>query len=198
MNARSKILLAIVLTSLSAGLPARSWAQGPGALPASKPVPLPPLAHPPGDIPDTQVFVDYRSPLGFAVKVPEGWARRDAQDRVSFTSAYDGASVQLGRAAVAPSPESVKRNQAAALESSPAAVRITKIVALQLPAGQAVLISFSSNSEPNAVTGKAIRLENEQYLFWKDGRLATLTLWAPFGADNADQWQLMARSFRWQ
>ena len=61
-----------------------------------------------------------------------------------------------------------------------------------------MLISFASNSEPNSVTGKAIRLESDQYLIWKDGRVATLTLSAPFGADNADQWRLMARSFRWQ
>jgi hypothetical protein len=47
------------------------------------------------------------------------------------------------------------------------------------------------------VTNKAIRLENERYFFWKGGKLATLTLSAPYGADNADQWLLMAKSFRW-
>ena len=61
-----------------------------------------------------------------------------------------------------------------------------------------VLIDYASNSEPDAVTGKQIRLENQTYLFFKDGKVASLTMWAPFGADNADQWNLMARSFRWQ
>ena len=168
------------------------------AAPLRAQVPLPPEKNPPGDIPDTQVFVQYRSPLGFSLKVPEGWSRRDAPDGASFTSAYDGVAVRVARAAARPTAASVRREQAAALEKSPAAVRVTKIAQVKLPAGPAVRIAFASNSQPNAVTGKAIRLENEQYLFWKDGRLATLTLYAPYGADNADQWRLMARSFRWR
>lgn len=34
--------------------------------------------NPPGDIPDTQAFVDYSSTAGYGVKVPEGWARTDS------------------------------------------------------------------------------------------------------------------------
>ena len=48
------------------------------------------------------------------------------------------------------------------------------------------------------MTNKAIRLDAANYYFWKAGKLATLTLSAPAGADNADQWQLMAKSFAWQ
>ena len=58
-------------------------------------------------------------------------------------------------------------------------------------------IVYTSDSEPNAVTDKQIRLENNCYLFEQAGREAALTFSAPAGADNADQWQLMARSFRW-
>ncbi len=191
------ILLALALTGLGAIVPVTSRAQNNAPL-AVKPIPLPPEPHPPGDIPDTQVFVDYHSPLGFSIKMPEGWSRRLAPDGVTFTSTYGGLAVQVSQAATAPTLASVKQNQAASLKKSPAAVRITKIVAVHLPTGPAVLISFSSNSEPNPVTGKAIRLENDQYLIWKNGRLVTLTLSAPFGADNVDQWQLMARSFRWR
>ncbi len=189
VNIRLPIVLALVLASASLIVPVAAHAQA---------APLPPEKHPPGDIPDTQVFVNHRSPLGFTLKVPEGWARRVTPDGVSFTSAYDGVAVSVTRVAAAPSVESVKPEQAAALRRAPAAVRIAKIAAVSLPAGPAVLISYSSNSEPNPVTGKAIRLENEQYLFWKDGKLATLTLYAPYGADNVDQWRLMSRSFRWR
>jgi hypothetical protein len=66
-----------------------------------------------------------------------------------------------------------------------------------LPGGKAVLIKYTSNSQPNAVTNKQVRLENEAYVFFKNGKTATLTLWAPQGADNVDQWQRMAKSFRW-
>jgi hypothetical protein len=160
--------------------------------------PLPAEPNPPGDIPDTQVFVDYHSSLGYSIKVPEGWSRQGRDGDVTFTSTYDGVAIQLAPAAAAPSLASVKQEQLAALEKSPAAVRITKVAAVELPAGSAIVISFSSNSEPNAVTGKAIRLENDRYLLWRNGRLATLTLWAPLGADNVDQWRLMSRSFRWR
>ncbi len=52
---------------------------------AEKPVPA--EKSPPGDIPDTQVFIDYASPEGFTLKVPEGWARSDRPDGASFVVA---------------------------------------------------------------------------------------------------------------
>jgi hypothetical protein len=61
-----------------------------------------------------------------------------------------------------------------------------------------VQIIYTSNSDPNPVTNKQIRLENERYLIAHNGKLATLTKLAPAGADNADQWKLMADSFRWK
>jgi hypothetical protein len=47
------------------------------------------------------------------------------------------------------------------------------------------------------VTNKRVRLENIAYIFYKNGKEATLTVWAPQGADNVDQWNRMANSFRW-
>ena len=57
--------------------------------------------------------------------------------------------------------------------------------------------TYASDSERNPVTNKVIRVDNECYFLWKDGKLATLTLSAPAGADNADQWQRVAKSFAW-
>jgi hypothetical protein len=71
------------------------------------------------------------------------------------------------------------------------------VQSVQLPIGPAVLITYTSNSDPNSVTGKQVRLENNRYLFFKNGKLATLTLSAPAGADNVDQWARIAHSFRW-
>ena len=190
--------LILVLTIFGCVMAEPSLAQQPSVAPlAAKPVPLPPLRHPPGDIPDTQIFVQYRSPLGFSLKVPEGWARRAMPEGATFSSVYDSVTVQVFVAPAAPSVASARTDEVAALEASPAAVRIGKVASVDLPSGHAVLISFSSSSEPNPVTGKAIRLENDRYLIWKSGRLATLTLSAPFGADNVDQWRLMSRSFQW-
>ena len=192
---RSVLLLAALLTGIMAG---SAGAQQPSAAPmAARQAPLPPLAKPPGDIPDSQAFVAYRSPLGFSVKAPEGWSRREQQNGVSFTDKYGSLTVELTDAPMAPTTASAKQVQAARLEALPEAVTVSKIAAAAVPGGPAVTIAYASNSAPNPVTGKAIRLENEQYLFWQAGKLATLTLSAPFGADNADQWQLMARSFQW-
>jgi hypothetical protein len=60
--------------------------------PPIKPVVQTPSAaeqSPPGDIPDNQVFVTYQSPLGFPMKVPEGWALRKTSQSVEFADKYN-------------------------------------------------------------------------------------------------------------
>jgi hypothetical protein len=69
---------------------------------------------------------------------------------------------------------------------------------VRLPGGSAVLLTSTSESQPDAVTGKSVRLENNTYLFFRHDKQAALRLWAPLGADNVDQWRRIARSFRWR
>ena len=153
--------------------------------------------NPPGDIPDSQVFILYRSPLGFSLKIPEGWARTDRTDGVTFVDKYDTVDVAVASAAVAPTAESAANNEAVALMKSARAIKVSAVKDVLLPAGPAVLIVYTSNSAPNAVTNKQIRLENNRYLYYQAGKLATLDLSAPVGADNVDQWKLMSDSFYW-
>jgi hypothetical protein len=153
--------------------------------------------NPPGDIPDSQVFILYRSSLGFSLKIPEGWARTDRTDGAAFVDKYDTVDVSVASAAVAPTAESAANNEAVALTKSARAVKVSAVEDVRLPAGPAVLIVYTSNSAPNAVTNKQIRLENNRYLYYHAGKLATLDLSAPAGADNVDQWQRIATSFRW-
>lgn len=169
-------------------------------MPSALPAEVPALAekNPPGDIPDSQVFIDYHSPRGFTLKVPEGWARSDAPDGVSFVDKLDGIVVIISSAKVAPTVETVKRDYVPMMEKNGRAMKVGGVRAVKLPAGDAILISYSSNSEPNPVTNKQVRLENHRYLYFKDGKMAELDLYAPFGADNVDQWRLMSQSFRWQ
>jgi hypothetical protein len=157
-----------------------------------------PEKNPPGDIPDTQVFIDYASPQGFTLKVPEGWARTDRADGASFVDKLDGVVVSISKADAAPTAGNAKTTYLPELDRAERAVRVTTVKAVTLPAGPAIRIVYTSNSEPNAVTNKQVRLENERYLYFKDGRLVTLELYAPKGADNVDQWQLMSNSFRWK
>jgi hypothetical protein len=150
--------------------------------------------NPPGDIPDDQVFVSYASPVGgYSLKVPEGWARSEKGPDVDFVDKFDGVAVSVAAVAAAPTVKDV----VAGLEKPEKAVRVVSSKEIRLPGGQALLIKYESDSEANPVTNKRIRLENEAYVFYKDNKTATLKLWAPRGADNADQWKLMSESFRW-
>jgi hypothetical protein len=157
---------------------------------------LKPERNPPGDIPDNQVFIDYISPLGFSLKVPEGWARGDLPDGVSFADKYGRVTVTQTAAPKMPSVEEAKQTLVPDLEKNSRAVKVAAVKPVKLPAGPAILISYGSNSDPNSVTNKAIRLENDRYYFWKDGKLVAVNFSAPAGADNADQWDMMARSLR--
>jgi hypothetical protein len=155
--------------------------------------------NPPGDIPDTQVFVQYVSSAGgYALKVPEGWARKTTGPDVSFSDKLDGVSVTVTSQATAPSVASVTAKQVPALKTSGRAVRVKAVKHLHTQSGPAVLVDYESNSDPDPVTGKQVRLDNNEVLFYRQGKLATLRLWAPVGADNVDQWKLMSDSFRWQ
>jgi hypothetical protein len=157
-----------------------------------------PERNPPGDIPDSQVFIKYQSPLGFLIEVPEGWARTDRSDGASFADKYNTIDVAVSPAAVAPTAERVKNKQAAQLKATGRAVSISSIKKVSVKHGSAVLIVYSSNSEPNPVTNKQLRLENNRYLYYRNGKLATLNLSAPYGADNVDQWKFISDSFQWR
>jgi hypothetical protein len=193
MNRTSAPIIAVAVASLVGLAPASLYAQA-----SSTEKPAPAEKNPPGDIPDNQVFIDYRSPLGFKIKVPEGWARRETPDGVTFNDKYNTIVLAMSQHADTVTVANVKQQDVPELEKTGRAVRVTAVKSVKLPAGSAVVVGYSSNSEPNPVTEKAIREENERYFFWQNGKLVTLTLSSPYGADNADQWNLMSKSFRWQ
>jgi hypothetical protein len=197
MNKPTAWLAIGLVASPIAFAPLPTFAQGATPLPARE-HPLKPEKNPPGDIPDNQVFIDYQSPLGFSIKVPEGWARRQMSDGVTFSDKYNTIEINVAQRAEAITLAGAKQKEIADLERIGKAIRVASVKTMTLPWGSAIVVSYGSNSAPNAVTNKAIRLENERYFFWKDGKLVTLTLSAPFGADNADQWGLMSKSFRWR
>lgn len=153
--------------------------------------------NPPGDIPDSQVFISYHSPLGFSLKVPEGWARTDRSSGTRFADKYNAIDVALSSASIAPTTSSVLNQEAADLVKASRAVKIGSIKSVKLSSGAAILIVYSSNSEPNPVTNKQLRLENNRYLIYRGGKLASIDLSAPLGADNVDQWKLISNSFQW-
>lgn len=158
---------------------------------------VPPEVSPPGDIPDNQAFIVFNSPAGFSVKVPEGWARKDGSNETEFTDKYNQISLVSSNLSQPLDVVYAKSALVPEIEKSGRAVKIVRVSEVKLRVGRAVKVSYDANSEPNAVTNKQIRQENERFYYAKDGKLAALTLTAPKGADNVDQWKMIASSFRW-
>ncbi len=190
-HARTAMAAVLTVLALLGGKPF----DGASAQAAEKPVAQ--EKNPPGDIPDSQVFVAYHSPLGFSLKVPEGWARTDRSDGATFADKYNTIDVAVGSAAAAPTSASVTKREAVDLVRTGRAVTIQAVKGVKLRSGPAILIEYASNSEPNPVTNKRLRLENHRYLIQRGGKRATINLSAPLGADNADQWRLISNSFQW-
>ena len=166
--------------------------------PAEAETAVQPERNPPGDIPDTQVFVAYAPKAGYALKVPEGWARSGDPKNIRFVDKLDGVAVTLSDIKAAPTLKWVKSSYLPEMIKADRAVEVSSVKEVTLPAGPAIRIAYAVNSAPNPVTSKQIRLEAQRFLFWQSGTMAALELWAPAGADNVDQWKLMSESFRWQ
>lgn len=156
-----------------------------------------PETHPVGDIPDSQAFVRY-SASRYSLEVPEGWARIENGQAVSFTSKLGAVEIMAQQAATAPSVASVKARDLPRLSKSIKDMKVMAVKDVKLPAGPAVLVKFTSTGDVNAVTGKATRQENDLYVLAKNGQQVMLRFSAPLGADNVDAWKRMADSFRWR
>ena len=175
--------------------------------------PLPVESNPPGDIPDSTVFVPFRVDGGrIALRVPEGWARTASGSSVTFSDKLNSVSVSWFTVSAPPTVSAARSRDVPELQRTERAFQLVRIVGcasscaipygagsidVRLPAGRAVVISYRSNSPPNSVTGKQYRLENLRFEFYKGGEEAVLTLSGPVGSDNVDAWRLIAESLRW-
>src|SRR5262249_27554919 len=91
---------------------------------AAQEQPVAPEVNPPGDIPDSQVFVAYTSPAGFSIKVPEGWARTERSDGAHFADKYGSVDIAVAPTPGAPTAQTVRKKEAAVLQKTGRAVRI--------------------------------------------------------------------------
>ena len=152
---------------------------------------------PPGDIPDTTVYVAYRPASGqYEVKVPEGWARTVSSTGVSFTDKLNSVTIQTVRGAT-PTVASARTAEVPRIQGSVHGFSLTGVSTVSRAAGTAVLIRYSADSQPDPVTGKVFRDAVERYEFYRNGTEAVVTLAGPAGADNVDPWRKVTDSFRW-
>jgi hypothetical protein len=194
---RIPLAVAAAVTALTLGLTGgcSSSADSAGSSASS----APDSSNPVGDIPDNQVYIPYTAPDGsFTVDVPEGWARTDSTDTVSFTDKLNTVSVQELTARPAPTPASVTAGELAAAVSGARNGSPGPAETVSLQAGNAVHATYSADAAPDPVTGRTVRDDVELYVFWQNGTEALLTLSGPHGADNVDPWKRISTSFAWR
>lgn len=177
--------------SRAASVPASGAASAPTVAAAGTESP------PPGDIPDSTVYVIYRPTSGrYQVKVPEGWARTETSGAVSFTDKLNNIAITTVRAA-APTVASARATEVPQIRGSVQHFALTGISTVSRSAGSAILIRYSADSKPDPVTGKVYKDAVERYEFYRNGTEAIVTLSGPAGADNVDPWRTVTDSFRW-
>jgi hypothetical protein len=160
--------------------------------------PVPAESNPPGDIPDTTVYVPYQTAAGhLLLKVPEGWSRTTAPASSTFTSNLNSITVAWKPTAAAPTVSSVSATTIRALQASTLAFRLQAVKPVMLAGSAAIEIIYQVNSPPNPVTGRQYRLVIERFEFYRNGRGAELVLSSAVGSDNVDPWRIVSESFRW-
>jgi hypothetical protein len=147
-----------------------------------------------GDIPDNQAFVVFRDrAAGYSMKYPEGWAQSGGGRRVVIRDKNNIVRIVVQRGAL-PTAAAVSRELAALpgtrVETAPKPFKV--------PSGPAIKIVYSTESAPNAVTGKRVRLVVNRYYVTHAGNEAIVDLGTPQGVDNVDAYRLMIESFRWR
>lgn len=164
---------------------------------ASKVPPVPVERNPPGDIPDNLAFVRFTNAAGhYTFTHPEGWARTVSGVQVRFTDKLNGVTAASATATAAPTVASAKASDVPRLRQTVPAFELRKVTKVSVPGGTGVKIVFRRNSDPDPVTGKVFRDEVEEYVVYKTGRLVTMDLYGPVGADNVDAYRTMSQSLR--
>ena len=146
-----------------------------------------------GDIPDNQVFLVFTNhAAGYSMKYPEGWAQQGSGGQVTFRDKNNIVRIVVGRGA--PPTQASVRTDVARLATAKVESPAKQMTISGRPAFKVV---YSTESAPNAVTGKRVKLIVDRYYLWKGGRRVVVDLGTPQGVDNVDAYRLMIESFRW-
>jgi hypothetical protein len=168
-----------------------STSQGPGALTAEA------QQTAAGDIPDNQVFLTFRNTAaGYSIEYPEGWAQRGSAGGVTFADKNNlvRVAVEKGSAATL----AVAAAEMSRLKQQTPSLRFDAPTPLTVNGRQMVKVVYSTESAPNPVTDKRVRLVVDRYYVSGPGKHAVVDLGTPDGVDNVDAYRLMIESFAWQ
>jgi hypothetical protein len=177
-------------TAASGGQATTAGSSGPGALSADA------RSAATGDIPDNQVFLVFHdTAAGYSMKYPEGWSQSGAGREVTIRDKNNLVHVLIASGG-APTPASVAA-QLRTLERSQPTLRFRAPRVIQIGSSSAVKVIYTTQSPPNPVTGRRVKLIVDRYVLAHGGRVATVDLGTPTGVDNVDAYRLMIESFRW-
>jgi hypothetical protein len=149
-----------------------------------------------GDIPDNQVFLGFRNAAaGYSIQYPEGWLQHGRGQSVSFQDKNN--RIRIVASAGPAFTAAFIRADLAALKSANASFQATAPSSLELPAGPAFKVSYSTESAPDPVTNKRVTLQVDRYYVSMGGKRAIVDLGAATGVDNVDAYKMIIRSLRW-
>ena len=117
---------------------------------------------------------------------------------MTFTDKLNSVRLESGQATKAPTTADGQvelRKLAGTVKGLQPARAVSTV---QRSAGPALLVTYTGDGPPDPVTGKTVTDAFERYEFFQNGRLATLTLSGPQGADNVDPWMTITDSLQWQ
>jgi PsbP len=150
-----------------------------------------------GDIPDNQVFLVFEDKsAGYSIKYPEGWTQTGAGADVTFRDKNNLVHLQVMHHG-SPTRSSVAA-QLAALKRANPTLSFHPPQAISLGGTHAVKAIYTTQSPPNPVTGKSVRLTVDRYEIPGGGRVAMVDLGTPVGVDNVDAYRMMIQSFKWR
>lgn len=169
------------------GLPG---SDAPGALPDGPTGVNPKLNR----IPDNQQFENFKnSSAGYSIDFPKGWNSSGKGDDVTWAMGKNSERVVLATTA----PQKLK-DLSAAIRNNKSALIVLNPRYVRLGSLRPIRLTFRQVGAKNE-QGAPIQLFVDQYKFYRGGKVATLDL-VTTGAvrgDNANEFDRIARSFRW-
>ena len=198
MRTRSAVVAGVAALALGVAGCGSSSSPAPSNGAAKTVDPNAPEVSPAGDIPDNQAFVAYSPPgAGYAVKVPEDWARTTSNGVTSFTDKLNRVEMQTVPAKVALTVRDARSTEIPKLAKRVAGFKVGSVSTVTRGAGRAVRITYRASSPADTVTGRSHTDDVERYVFFHRGRDVVLTLSGPKGADNVDPWKIVTDSLRY-
>lgn len=150
-----------------------------------------------GDIPDSQNFLLYtNTAAGYSLRYPEGWSQRGGGADATLQSKNNIVHITV-RSGSPPTIATVAAELRRLGQADPT-FKAGAPTATKLQAGPAVKASYTTQSNPNPVTGKRVTLNVDRYEFARNSKLAVVELGTPQGVDNVDAYRMMIQSFRWR